>query len=126
MPFCPRCKAEYVPGITACADCGVALVDHRPAPDQPQEIDGDLAAVYEAPDQFMAATVESLLRHEGISAVTRSRQMPMYDGLAMMQHPVWGTVLVLERDAERAREIVEEYLRSIPTAEDDTDEEPGQ
>lgn len=26
MPWCPKCKNEYVEGITTCADCGVALV----------------------------------------------------------------------------------------------------
>lgn len=25
--WCPKCKNEYVAGITQCADCGVALVD---------------------------------------------------------------------------------------------------
>ncbi len=25
--WCPKCKNEYVPGITQCADCGVALVE---------------------------------------------------------------------------------------------------
>ena len=27
MPWCPKCKNEYVEGITKCADCGAALVD---------------------------------------------------------------------------------------------------
>lgn len=27
MPWCPKCKNEYVEGITVCADCGEALVD---------------------------------------------------------------------------------------------------
>lgn len=27
MPWCPKCKNEYVEGIKVCADCGVALVD---------------------------------------------------------------------------------------------------
>jgi hypothetical protein len=122
MPFCPHCKTEYVPGIAACADCGAVLVGHRPAPDQPREIGGDLVAVYEAPDQFLAVTVESLLLQEGISAVVRSRQMPMYDGLALMQNPMWGAVLVLERDAGRAAKMIDEYLRSAPAAEDCPDD----
>jgi len=31
--WCPRCGAEYQPGFTTCADCGVALVDEPPPPD---------------------------------------------------------------------------------------------
>lgn len=27
MPWCPKCKSEYVEGMTQCADCKVALVD---------------------------------------------------------------------------------------------------
>ncbi len=28
--FCPKCKTEYRPGYTVCADCGVGLVDRLP------------------------------------------------------------------------------------------------
>lgn len=30
MAWCPKCRNEYVEGITTCADCGVALVDELP------------------------------------------------------------------------------------------------
>lgn len=84
--------------------------------------DEDLVSVYEPPDQFLAAAVESLLRHEGIGATVQSRQMPMYDGLALMQHPAWGKVLVLKRDEQRARPIVEAFLGA--TAELDSPDPP--
>src|ERR1700722_12487826 len=35
--FCPECKAEYLPGVTRCADCDVALVEKLP------HSEGDLA-----------------------------------------------------------------------------------
>ncbi|MCU0606506.1 MAG: DUF2007 domain-containing protein [Candidatus Edwardsbacteria bacterium] len=85
--------------------------------------DADLVPVYEAPDRFLATTIESLLQHEGISATVQSRQMPMYDGLAMMQHPVWGRVLVLAPDAGRARAIVRTFLDAT-AALDQPDQPP--
>lgn len=192
VPFCPKCKAEYYPGVRACADCDVPLVAALPraarvrdlaredseaiceidsvaegaeivadlerngigamvangqvrvlAGDvaralplvekhlvaatgqeggaeegRPAATDEDLVAVYEAPDQFLATTIESLLQHEGISAATQSRQMPMYDGLALMQHPSWGKVLVLKRDEARARAVVAAFLNADLGAED--------
>ncbi|MBN2542024.1 zinc ribbon domain-containing protein [bacterium] len=30
MPFCPKCKIEYVEGVKVCADCGEKLVDKLP------------------------------------------------------------------------------------------------
>ena len=30
--ICPNCRAEYRPGFTVCADCGVALVDEAALP----------------------------------------------------------------------------------------------
>ena len=33
MPWCPKCKYEYVAGMTKCADCGSELVDELPSED---------------------------------------------------------------------------------------------
>lgn len=35
--WCPKCKNEYVEGVTTCADCGCELVDELPEEINPQE-----------------------------------------------------------------------------------------
>ncbi len=30
MPFCPNCKAEYLPGVAQCSDCNLTLVERLP------------------------------------------------------------------------------------------------
>lgn len=49
MPWCPKCKNEYVEGIRVCSDCGSELVDALEEPDEPvncelpEELPDDLA-----------------------------------------------------------------------------------
>lgn len=33
--YCPECRAEYLPGVLKCADCGVPLVRELPAAEDP-------------------------------------------------------------------------------------------
>jgi len=66
--FCPRCKSEYRPGFTTCADCGVELVDHL------QEDDPGLEPRFVAYTEVLStfnvmdiALVKSLLDSERIT-----------------------------------------------------------
>lgn len=34
MPWCPKCRNEYIDGITKCADCGSELVEELPQEDE--------------------------------------------------------------------------------------------
>lgn len=49
MPWCPKCRNEYVEGRTHCPDCDVDLVDELPAEkEEPLEMSED----YEFPEDF--------------------------------------------------------------------------
>lgn len=44
MAWCPKCKCEYVDGITKCADCGCDLVSRLNEEDQMTDWDKEIAA----------------------------------------------------------------------------------
>ncbi len=83
-----------------------------------------LVTVHEAESEMEALTLRAFLEDQGIEAAVRSRQIPMYDGIAKVWNPVWGYVMVLESDGERARELLSGYLEGLEGAEpveDDAD-----
>jgi hypothetical protein len=78
----------------------------------PDEIHGQgegLVVVFRAPDEFTANIVRGILVGEDIPVVLESRQAAMYDGALIMGEGYWGDVVVAERHADRARELIEAY-----------------
>ena len=80
--------------------------------------DGKLVSVLEARNELEAITIQAFLESQGIDAAIRSRQIPMYDGIARVWNPVWGYVLVMEENHERAEELITEYIDSCGSTED--------
>jgi hypothetical protein len=58
----------------------------------------------------MANAVRDLFEDNGVPAMIRSFQIPLYDGIAQVMRPVWGEVLVAEENMARAREILDAFL----------------
>jgi hypothetical protein len=80
-----------------------------------------MKSVYEAPDEFMAITIRSLLENEGIEVLVKSYQISMFDGIAQVMKSVWGKLLVTDEDYERASSMVNEYLDSQDEAPEKTE-----
>src|SRR5690242_381343 len=115
--FCPRCKTEYPAGEVRCADCNEALVEELPA-EQPAEGSSgefELTEVASFGNVSEAKMVHELHEKNGIRTVLRGETDPI--GATSGAEPT--TLLVEERDGQRARELYDAYF-SQPIPEDES------
>lgn len=107
MPFCPRCRTEYLEGQGRCVDCGTLLVAELPpvSTEQPGEPVKEVAlATFSTWTE--AEMCAEQLQGEGIPSVL----VPLGPGAGG-----WGSsafvpheLRVRASDVERAREILDE------------------
>jgi hypothetical protein len=107
--YCPDCGAEYLPGVTECADCGVALQAEPPPPPAPTQ-DLKLVPVHETGDAVRTVLVKSLLEDAEIPFLARNDQLQDLFGFGRLVpvNPISGPVIFLvpEEHAAEAREAL--------------------
>lgn len=69
-----------------------------------------LVSVWKIADEALGLLLRNVLEEEGISSELRSEQIPWMNGIMKAARGYWGDLVVLEGDAERAREIIKTYL----------------
>ena len=104
--FCPECRAEYRPGFTECADCGVPLVwELPPLPEEPKL---ELVTVLEARDPGLLAVVRSLLDGAGIPFQVKGERLQHLFTPGLTGGIIGpAEVQVVRKDEAAARELLE-------------------
>jgi hypothetical protein len=108
MPFCPKCRYEYRPGFTRCADCDVDLVDKLPEEtEKPHAGDEwiDLICIETYPLDAPALTAQAVLRAQGINASLQNSIMSQAD-MFLVFADGGVRLMVPKEDAARAKAIL--------------------
>ena len=105
MPYCPKCKSEYVEGTKKCEDCGQALTADRPGDESSNQEAGDLVEVWHTQGEMDAQLVRSLLESSGIESMLSGEALRLthgftVNGLAQVK------ILVRADDAKRACDVI--------------------
>lgn len=102
--FCPKCKSEYRPGFTRCAECGVELVDRLP--EEPRQThnrrpdDVRLVPVLRTKDQSDIISIKMVLDSEGVEYLLQGETLMGF----RRDDPV--VLLVGEKEVERVKELL--------------------
>ena len=81
---------------------------------QEDERDEALVRIQDVPDEASATLLVAFLQEQGIRATAISAQMPAFGMIERANRGFWGHVEVLESDAERARQVIEDFFRARP------------
>lgn len=116
MPYCPKCRAEYVYGVRYCLDCEETLVEEPPPdPDSGTTANVRFVTAFQARHVMEAYLIQGLLEAEGIPCLLVGAREQIYPQL-----PVF--IQVPEDRWEEAQQLIEEVRRSPPDPEDLQDE----
>ena len=110
--FCPICKSEYQPGITRCPEDEVDLVAQlipEPPPAPGDDSEARFVPLHNLGSPVEAEMVNDIFRQNNIRSVIQSGSADALSPLLSTVEP-GATVLVDERDYDRALELYEAFF----------------
>ena len=70
----------------------------------------ELVSVWKLEEETVGLLLQKILAENDIPSKLKSEQIPWMNGIMKAARGYWGDLLVLESDAEKAKEIIETYL----------------
>jgi len=127
MPFCPKCRFEYIAGTTTCPDCGLALVESLPESATPGPGDFTQVELCLVRGEIHAKLIQSALASQGIPS-RLDNPWPFRDplGATALPFPFGGgfdagtRVMVNRSDLDRARAVYRDFEEHRAEPHDDS------
>jgi hypothetical protein len=112
--FCPKCKGEFVEGITRCSKCNALLVETLDTDEIEYQ---ELVDVFGPSDESLLMIAKSLLEENGINYYVKGEYLQELMGFGKIStgfNPLFGPeiIQVREEDAEKAKEVLEDLLKN--------------
>jgi|GEM_PF-1691027 len=121
--------AKFVPTVAAAIRAVLAGVPTVPVFPAETETEARIARkvlagvptvpVFRAATEIEAQIAREVLEKAGIRYLEASRQIPWYDGIMTIGEGFYGELYVLEKDYDRAAELLEEYVDNFGEEIDD-------
>ena len=107
--FCPKCRAEFVSGITICSDCGIPLVERLPPESKPEY--RKLVEVFRTWRIIEAGFVKSLLETNNVNCFILNIHYPSLTPVGSGAVPI--KIMVEEKDRVDAENIITQYYKDL-------------
>ena len=108
--FCPVCEAEYEPGIARCPDDNSPLVERLTSENSVHDSsEARFLPLHNLGSPAEAEMVNDILQKNGIRSVVQSGGADAFSPLLSATAP-GATVLVDERDLDRAQEVYSAFF----------------
>ena len=107
--FCPVCESEYEPGITRCVDDNSDLVDRLSSETAHDSSEAKFVPLHHLGSPAEAEMVNDILTQNGIRSAVQSGGADAFSPLLSSTSP-GATILVDERDLDRAKEIYASFF----------------
>lgn len=107
--FCPKCRDEFVAGVSVCPDCQISLVETLPAPDEREDGESDeFVTVATFPNSFEASLARGALEANGLPAFVPGEGIGAFGYERTGAREVWAELRVRACDRDRAVELLKE------------------